>query len=59
MDLELGPLQLHLAPAVCWLRLFGFGVHARNERRRPSLYSHRGTGWRVGRFRFGILRRMR
>lgn len=59
MNIALGPLQLHLGLTVCWFRLRGYGVHIHNVNRRPLLYSQRGTGWRVGRFRFGLLRRNR
>lgn len=41
MDLTLGPLCGHASPGLAWFRLFGVGLHVKDTRRHPLLFSER------------------
>jgi hypothetical protein len=56
--MRFGPLSCHRAAGLWWFRVFGYGLHAKDVRRHPLLFSERRgltRALRLGPWRVGAL----
>lgn len=51
------PLAMHSTRGLGWFRIFGFGLHWKDTRIHPLLFSERysGRGWQIGHWRLRFL----